>query len=509
MAKKSKKQVEPTPPPITPGFTPRKWQEEAVYQVQSQALAGSDRALIYACPGSGKTYGGLMIAHDLVCTVGLGPKIVVVTPNEAIRTQWIERAASIGLNLRHLRSGYDLRQEELALSEHGFIVSYQKAVTEIRESLRDYCERNRPVVIFDEVHHTSGPTETKDGNAWGHSIEYAFNAASFKLCTTGTPFRQGNNPISFVTYNGAQEAVALVRYSYQQAIEDGVCRPIEFTMFDGEISWSDGGQSFTSSFDNPLNKKRSKQRLRAAGDLAGRFPQAMLTEANKRLMEMRRGGGVDARAAGLVVAHDTDHADEIAMELRATSGQDVTVVHSKIDDAQKQIDAFRDGDAPWIVGVAMLSEGVDIPRLRVGVYASHITAPLYFHQYCGRFARVMESRHERSHVFMPADPELEAIALQIERERCHALGEEYQPHLRTVGGGKGRRRRDIEVLNSDGSVKGVAVSGKMLPISFITQRGEQIREVRQKNARYARWTDAEIIGMMIDCGAIAMPEEAA
>ncbi|CCG07500.1 Type III restriction protein res subunit [Pararhodospirillum photometricum DSM 122] len=491
------------------GIAPRKWQMDAVYQVRSQAQAGSDRALIYACPGSGKTYGGLMVAHDLVHTVGLGPKIVVVTPNEAIRTQWIDRAASIGLNLRHLRSGYDLRQEELALSELGFIVSYQKAVTEIRESLRDYCERNRPVVIFDEVHHAAGPSKKKDGNAWGHSIEYAFSTAAFKLCTTGTPFREGDNPISFVSYNGAQEAIALVRYSYQQAIEDGVCRPIEFTMFDGEMSWSAAGQSFTASFGDPLNKKRSGQRLLAAIAVDGEFPQTMLTKANERLMELRSGAGVDARAAGLVVAHDTDHAEAIAMELQAITGEPATVVHSKIDDAQKQIEAFREGNSPWIVGVAMLSEGVDIPRLRVGVYASNITAPLYFHQYCGRFSRVMKSRHERSYVFMPADPELEAIALQIERERCHALGEEYRPHLRTVGNGKGRCRREIEVLNSNGDVKGVTVSGKMLPITFIEAHRDQIRSFRQKGAQYATWTDAEVVGVMIDCGAIAMPEEAA
>ena len=48
---------------------------------------------------------------------------------------------------------------------------------------------------------------------------------------------------------------------------------------------------------------------------------------------------------------------------------------------------FADGDAPWIVAVRMVSEGVDIPRLRVGVYATNTVTELFFRQAVGRLVR--------------------------------------------------------------------------------------------------------------------------
>ena len=40
----------------------------------------------------------------------------------------------------------------------------------------------------------------------------------------------------------------------------------------------------------------------------------------------------------------------------------------------------------------MVSEGVDIPRLRVGVYATAAKTPLIFRQIVGRFVRTLAGR---------------------------------------------------------------------------------------------------------------------
>ena len=42
-----------------------------------------------------------------------------------------------------------------------------------------------------------------------------------------------------------------------------------------------------------------------------------------------------------------------------------SLVHSKIPNADKHIESFRHSKKRWMVSVAMVSEGVDIKRLRL------------------------------------------------------------------------------------------------------------------------------------------------
>jgi superfamily II DNA or RNA helicase len=71
----------------------------------------------------------------------------------------------------------------------------------------------------------------------------------------------------------------------------------------------------------------------------------------------------------------------------------------------------------------MVSEGVDIPRLRVGVYATAARTELFFRQVVGRFIRTTPGgpRRQMSYLLMPADQRLKALAHDIEMERRHAL----------------------------------------------------------------------------------------
>jgi superfamily II DNA or RNA helicase len=72
--------------------------------------------------------------------------------------------------------------------------------------------------------------------------------------------------------------------------------------------------------------------------------------------------------------------------------------------------------------VLMVSEGVDIPRLRVGVYATPARTELFFRQVVGRFIRRTPSpRSQMSYLLMPADFRLKRLAVEIEEERRHAL----------------------------------------------------------------------------------------
>jgi superfamily II DNA or RNA helicase len=68
----------------------------------------------------------------------------------------------------------------------------------------------------------------------------------------------------------------------------------------------------------------------------------------------------------------------------------------------------------------MVSEGVDIPRLAVGVYATSVSTPLFFAQAVGRFVRARR-RGETASVFVPSIPLLLGYAAELEAERDHVL----------------------------------------------------------------------------------------
>ncbi len=89
--------------------------------------------------------------------------------------------------------------------------------------------------------------------------------------------------------------------------------------------------------------------------------------------------------------------------------------------ASKKIAAFTDSDARWMVAVRMVSEGVDVPRLAVGVYATTTSTPLFFAQAVGRFVRA-RGRGETASVFLPSVPNLLGYAAELERQRDHVLG---------------------------------------------------------------------------------------
>jgi superfamily II DNA or RNA helicase len=171
-----------------------------------------------------------------------------------------------------------------------------------------------------------------------------------------------------------------------------------------------------SSFDAVLSSREASRRYRTAisTELPDGLPR-ILAEAHARLQALRSGGHPDA--GGLVIAADSEHARRVAAQLRAVVGHaPVVVLHQDAKAAQK-LAAFTHSGEPWIVAVNMVSEGVDIPRLRVGVYATAAKTALIFRQIVGRFVRTIEGREpEPSWLYIPADTILRDHAANVETE---------------------------------------------------------------------------------------------
>jgi superfamily II DNA or RNA helicase len=96
------------------------------------------------------------------------------------------------------------------------------------------------------------------------------------------------------------------------------------------------------------------------------------------------------------------------------------VAYSRLTDANDlggaaAIDAFTQSSDPWLVSVAMVSEGVDIRRLRSLVYATNVLAELSFRQIVGRVVRSDPANGGTDFgvVYLPADPRLTELASNI------------------------------------------------------------------------------------------------
>src|SRR5207247_2593682 len=138
---------------------------------------------------------------------------------------------------------------------------------------------------------------------------------------------------------------------------------------------------------------------------------------------LRGHGMVDA--GGLVIASDQQAARAYARLLRDITGEPAVVVLSDDAGSSGRIAEFTRSAQRWLVAVRMVSEGVDIPRLAVGVYATSASTPLYFAQAIGRFVRARQPG-ETASVFLPSVGHLLGLASEMEIERDHVLGEPHR-----------------------------------------------------------------------------------
>jgi superfamily II DNA or RNA helicase len=387
----------------------RAWQSEAI----GQYFETSPRDyLTVATPGAGKTTFALTIAAELLGR-RLVDRITVVAPTEHLKTQWAEAAARVGIPIDPAYSGGKGRTSKDFV---GIAVTYA-GVASNPLAHRVRTERFRTLVILDEIHHAG------DALSWGDAVREAFEPARRRLALTGTPFRSDVNPIPFVSYepdrDGVPRSAADFTYGYGHALGDHVVRPVLFWAYGGDLQWrTRAGDEVSARLGEPLTKDLAAQALRTALDPSGSWIGAVMAAADRRLSEVRKNV---PDAGGLVIASDQDSARAYADLLGRISGEKPTVVLSDEKAASKKIAKFTDGDSRWMVAVRMVSEGVDVPRLAVGVYATTTSTPLFFAQAVGRFVRA-RARGETASIFLPSHPSLLGFAAELELERDHVLG---------------------------------------------------------------------------------------
>ncbi len=386
----------------------RAWQAEAL---ERYLATDPQDFLAVATPGAGKTTFALRIAATQLSR-GTVHKVTVVCPTEHLKTQWAQAAARVGLQLD---PDFTNAQGEEGSFFDGVCLTYAQVAA--NPSLhRSRTQRRPTLVILDEVHHGG------DALSWGSGILEAFEPATRRLSLTGTPFRSDTAAIPFVEYTPDADGVARSRadyaYGYSAALRDGVVRPVMFLSYSGQMRWqTKQGDVVAATLGEPLTKDMQAQAWRTALNPKGEWIPAVLAAADERLSTVRASL---PDAGGLVIATDHKSARAYAAQLSAITGQETTLVLSDDSSASDRIEEFSAGKKRWMVAVRMVSEGVDVPRLAVGVYATSTATPLFFAQAIGRFVRARK-RGETATVFLPSVPQLLELASELEKERDHAL----------------------------------------------------------------------------------------
>jgi superfamily II DNA or RNA helicase len=387
----------------------RAWQQEGINHYLE---THPKDFLVAATPGAGKTTFALRLAAILRST-GIIDRITIVAPTEHLKTQWADAAARAGIKINPRFSNADG-----ATYGSQFVGA---AVTYAQVAARPMLHRNitdaaRTLVILDEVHHGG------DTLSWGESMHTAFLGAERRLSLTGTPFRTDDAPIPFVTYardgSGGLVSQTDFDFGYSRALADGIVRPVVFLVYSGEMKWqTTAGDVMQARLGEDNTKEITAQAWRTALDPSGAWISSVLSAAHTRLQVVRK---TIPDAGGLVIATDQESARAYAAILATLTGSPITLVLSDDRDASARIDRFIHSTDDWMVAVRMVSEGVDVPRLAVGVYATSSSTPLFFAQAVGRFVR-SRRRGEMASVFIPNVPTVMTLAAELERERDHVI----------------------------------------------------------------------------------------
>jgi superfamily II DNA or RNA helicase len=428
----------------------RGWQRRALVRY----LGAKPRDfLAVATPGAGKTAFALRIASELLADDTV-ERITVVVPTEHLKTQWSRAAAAVGLALD---PKFTNSSAQTSSEYHGVVVTYaQVASHPTRHRVR--TENYRTLVVFDEIHHGG------DAKSWGEAIREAFEDAARRLALTGTPFRSDDSPIPFVNYEPDGEGVlhsqADHTYGYAEALADGVVRPVVFLAYSGEARWRDSaGEEHAARLGEPLNAEQTARAWRTALNPAGEWMPAVIAAADTRLQQKRQHV---PDAGGMIIASDQTTARAYAELLTKITGEAPTVVLSDDPGSSDRISQFSTGAGRWMVAVRMVSEGVDVPRLAVGVYATSASTPLFFAQAVGRFVRSRRPG-ETASIFLPSVPNLLLLASEIETQRNHVLG---KPHRESQDDDEYVERRKSEPGEMDNGFESLGADAELDQVIF-------------------------------------------
>lgn len=375
----------------------RIWQQECIDQAMMEYQAGHSHFLCLATPGAGKTLMASRLAKQLKAK-GLIDLVICIAPSVIISEDFKEEL--------EIQLGQKLDGK---IGSIGKCMTYQAMLSEI--AIWRLFEYYKVFVIFDEIHHCSGD-DTSNSNAWGQKIISEIQGkATFTLALTGTPWRSDCFPITLANYTDKGEVHCNYSYGLTQAITDNVCRTPIINLIDNDkvtFTQSNNSTQF-NSFDALFKESDcSYQSLIESKILI----KHILDVADSKLNTLRKN---DFKSGGLIVAASIAHAKIIQQILAKELNEHADLVTYAEPEPTTLIKQYKHSNTKWIISVGMISEGTNIPRLKVCCYLTRVKTELYFRQVLGRILRAGK-RNENGYFYMPAEPTLVEYAYRVNED---------------------------------------------------------------------------------------------
>jgi superfamily II DNA or RNA helicase len=372
----------------------RNWQREAIAGALEKFEGLYSHFLCIATPGAGKTVMASALA-DILIKKDKVDLVLCFSPSTVVANDFkVELEA---MTKKRFCGG---------LGATGSSLTYQ-SMRHLDATFWTLFDTYRVFVIFDEIHHCAG-NGIENANAWGEQILMNIQGkALYTIALTGTPWRSDTIPIALANYIGEDNRLQVdYRYDLTQAIKDGVCRSPHITLFDNEL------------IDVIENNERISHSSISDFLIESGLSYSELILLKHGMIRLNQERQIFGNAGGLIVAATISHAKHIQM-LLSDLGESSEVVTYQEDDPESLIRRFKCGSQKWIVSIGMISEGTNIPRLRVCCYLSLVTTELYFRQVLGRVLRAQYSPVEIGYLIMPAHPRLLEYSNRVAEEVPH------------------------------------------------------------------------------------------
>lgn len=414
----------------------RQWQQDVLDSFIDRRCQGFKTFVFEACPGAGKSYMAAELSwqmlHDEENHIDL---VLIVVPWKSIqgdaKSGMIQAVDKRGLRCRDrlMIRGARIVQQPVPHNLDAIVTTYSEAMTaEGVETLEMWAAKElRIAIIFDEIHHANELNGT-----WGVNADRAFGCCRNIVVMSGTFFRTDGKPIKFVEYDDdGRPKLSCPPYKFSSAVRDKCVRPVSLKYTDVELRCvheKNGEEvhslSSVSPGDSRLGKIQSEVFHPESECVRLTILDVQEHIANTR-KRFRNAACLFTCRPGLSESDQSTedrHVHKIAQKIRQYTGEDVVVVTHNDRNASGKIDAFRNGTTPYLVAVNMVSEGVDIPRLRAVAMMRYIRSEMMFRQIVGRAVRMTDDEDgTAAKIFVPKFQLMHQFGMNLEGESLEGL----------------------------------------------------------------------------------------
>lgn len=436
----------------------RKWQADATYAAVVSFKKGRRLWVTEACTGAGKTRHGCEVGLQLLKS-GDVDQIIVLTPTVATKNSWKAGLGRLGNTVR--------ATDDTAFPEDtNAWVSTYSGFGAVKAGLESHRVLKGILLIVDEYHHA------EEDATWGTAVASLGSLAKHVIFLSGTPWRQsGSIPMLSGATNanensyyeegssrvradfvhdyktdlrsGNDRATTLVSFELYESIftdkntnkKELLSKPDFDLMSEAEAAkWEEEATSCSI----PLGKHvRISGPTLTGNDLAKKIIEWCVQKLQKSRSETFLRCQMSDLTIMLVVAQSVKEARYLSDYIQEVYALRTEVIVSENAGSNERLEVVRQKcaenatDKPdVIVSVGMISEGVDIPQIKVIAYLSAVLTTLYLVQVIGRALRRMSISSDRfadsnlhdtlAYVAAPAHPKICYVARSIEEQMQEA-----------------------------------------------------------------------------------------